>query len=110
MEVERGAKRRRLAQADLDLEGNTHARINSSMAGTEGKRLGAAMQQFRLYAESTTRPLFLRPDGVMIPKLDAQQHNEWTACLFATYLLGKNSEQTSQPFAGTTVETYVYLR
>ena len=46
------------------------------------------MQQFQLFACSTTRELFLRPDGVLIPKLDAHQHNEWTACLFATYLFG----------------------
>ena len=77
------------------------------MTGKEGKRLGAAMQQSRLYACGTTRALFLRPDGVLIPKLDAQQHNEWTACLFATYLFGKHSEETGQPFAGSTVDMYV---
>ena len=58
------------------------------MTGKEGKWLGSAMQQFQLYAWGTTRGLFLRPDGVLIPKLDTQQHNEWTACLFATYLFG----------------------
>ena len=95
-EEQRGAKRRRLVQAELALEGKTHARLGSSMSVNEGRRTGAAMQQFQLFACSTTRDLFLRPDGFLIPKLDAHQHNEWTACLFATYLFGKNSEGTDR--------------
>ena len=79
-EAERGAKRRRLVQTELALEGKTHARLGISMSGKEGKRTGAAMQQFQLFACSTTRELFLRPDGVLIPKLDAHQHND--VCMY----------------------------
>jgi hypothetical protein len=63
----------------------------------------------RLFAEfariSAPRAPFRRPAGAAA--LCAHQHNEWTLCLFATYLQGIESDTTRAPYAQSTISSYV---
>jgi len=73
--------------------------------GTDRKQ-HAALQQLANVAFLTTRQLFYRPDDRGMTWLKGQQHNEWTMCLFVTYLHSVVSALTHAHFTITIIKTY----
>jgi len=66
----------------------------------------AALQRLANFAFLTTRQLFYRPEHHEMTWLEANQHNEWTMCLFITFLHSVISATTGSHFAVSTIETY----